>query len=202
MSRELPFATVTPAQIVMGVITNLLPPPTLPNAKEWPEALRELMERCWQHEPSSRPSFSVILDTVERIAKDEGVLVTLTRRSRTPRPPRSAESAHAPEIISITAAPIGASWYLCLKNYCHLPWMRRGRGCRAGVGSFCTPWPLEPAPLADGAMAPNADADKRLPPEPSSCGELERWSKQRLGPGDGTGCPGDISTGASRALCR
>ena len=73
MSRELPFATVTPAQVVMGVITNLLPAPTLPNAKEWPEALRELMERCWQHEPSSRPSFSAILDTVERIAKDAGV---------------------------------------------------------------------------------------------------------------------------------
>ena len=57
----------------MGVITNLLPPPTLPNAKEWPEALRGLMERCWQHEPSSRPSFSEILDTVERIAEDAGV---------------------------------------------------------------------------------------------------------------------------------
>ena len=32
-----------------------------------------LMERCWQHEPSSRPSFSEILDTVERIAEDAGV---------------------------------------------------------------------------------------------------------------------------------
>jgi hypothetical protein len=31
------------------------------------------MERCWQHEPSSRPSFSEILDTVERIAEDAGV---------------------------------------------------------------------------------------------------------------------------------
>ena len=75
MSRELPFANVTPAQVVMGVITNLLPPPTLPNAKEWPEALRELMERCWQHEPSSRPTFSAILDTVELIAEDAGVVL-------------------------------------------------------------------------------------------------------------------------------
>ena len=73
MTRELPFNNVSPAQVVMGVITNLLPRPTLPNAKEWPEALRELMERCWQHAPGDRPAFGAILDTIERIAEDAGV---------------------------------------------------------------------------------------------------------------------------------
>ena len=44
MSRELPFANVSPAQVVMGVITNLMPRPRLPNPDEWPESLRALME--------------------------------------------------------------------------------------------------------------------------------------------------------------
>ena len=56
----------------MGVITNLLPRPTLPNASEWPESLRELMERCWQHAASDRPAFSAILDSIERVAEDAG----------------------------------------------------------------------------------------------------------------------------------
>ena len=57
----------------MGVITNLLPRPTLPNASEWPESLRELMEWCWQHAPTDRPAFGAILDTIERIAEDASV---------------------------------------------------------------------------------------------------------------------------------
>lgn len=57
----------------MGVITNLLPRPSLPNPKEWPPALRGLMGRCWQHEPADRPSFSSILDALEGIADEEGV---------------------------------------------------------------------------------------------------------------------------------
>tara|TARA_B100000795_G_scaffold4481_1_gene3147 strand:- start:175 stop:618 length:444 start_codon:yes stop_codon:yes gene_type:complete len=73
MTRELPFNNVSPAQVVMGVITNLLPRPTLPNASEWPEGLRELMVRCWQHAPGDRPAFGAILDTIERIAEDASV---------------------------------------------------------------------------------------------------------------------------------
>ena len=76
MSRELPFANVSPAQVVMGVITNLLPRPTLPHADAWPLSLRGLMERCWQHAPAQRPAFSAILDEVERIAEEAGVALS------------------------------------------------------------------------------------------------------------------------------
>ena len=42
-------------------------------ASEWPEGLRELMVRCWQHAPGDRPAFGAILDTIERIAEDASV---------------------------------------------------------------------------------------------------------------------------------
>ena len=76
MTRQLPFHNVSPAQVVMGVITNLLPRPTLPNPSAWPEGLRELMVRCWQHAPADRPAFGAILDTIEHIAEDAGVALS------------------------------------------------------------------------------------------------------------------------------
>jgi len=77
MTRRLPYHDHAPAQVMMGVITNLLPRPELPPdcAERYPEALQLLMGRCWVREPKERPHFDAILDAVEGVARDEGVRV-------------------------------------------------------------------------------------------------------------------------------
>ena len=70
LTRALPHGDVPAARVVMGVITNMLPRPTLPDdaAADAPPALVALMRACWQFDASERPSFSGILDEIERIA--------------------------------------------------------------------------------------------------------------------------------------
>ena len=70
LTRALPHGDVPAARVVMGVITNMLPRPTLPDdaAADAPPALVALMRACWQFDASERPSFSGILDELERIA--------------------------------------------------------------------------------------------------------------------------------------
>ena len=57
---------------MMGVITNLLARPELPADHGYPSPLVALMESCWQFEARARPSFAAVLDTIERVAADEG----------------------------------------------------------------------------------------------------------------------------------
>ena len=70
LTRALPHGDVPAARVVMGVITNMLPRPTLPDdaAADAPPALVALMRACWQFDAHERPSFSGILDEIERIA--------------------------------------------------------------------------------------------------------------------------------------
>ncbi len=70
LTRALPHGDVPAARVVMGVITNMLPRPTLPDdaAADAPPALVALMRSCWQFDASERPSFSGILDEIERIS--------------------------------------------------------------------------------------------------------------------------------------
>jgi len=74
LTRQLPYGGYAAAQVVMGVITNLLARPELPaDAQHYPARLQELMRECWQFEPASRPDFAVVLDAVERVAREEGI---------------------------------------------------------------------------------------------------------------------------------
>lgn len=74
LTRELPYGGYAAAQVVMGVITNLLPRPELPaGALHYPQGLQELMKECWQFKPDERPDFAVVLDKLERVARDEGI---------------------------------------------------------------------------------------------------------------------------------
>ena len=61
------------AQIIVGVITNMLPRPTLPEGAEesgYQRRLAAVMRDCWAHEAAARPGFNTILDALDRIADD------------------------------------------------------------------------------------------------------------------------------------
>ena len=74
MTRQLPYSGYAAAQVVMGVITNLLPRPELPaDAAHYPPALAALMRECWAFEAKQRPDFARILDTLETIAAEAGM---------------------------------------------------------------------------------------------------------------------------------
>jgi serine/threonine protein kinase len=67
MTRQLPYSGISSIQVITGVITNLLPRPTLsePVASLYPEELAALMCACWQHAHVERPPFDTILDEIE-----------------------------------------------------------------------------------------------------------------------------------------
>ena len=67
---------VCPRQVIVGVITNMLPRPELPVDCLCPQALAALMQKCWQHDASLRPGFNSVLDALETIAADEGLAIT------------------------------------------------------------------------------------------------------------------------------
>jgi len=74
LTRQLPYGGYAAAQVVMGVITNLLARPELPSdALHYPPAIAELMRECWRFEPVQRPDFAAVLDAIERVAREEGM---------------------------------------------------------------------------------------------------------------------------------
>ena len=66
LTRQIPYAGYAAAQVVMGVITNLLARPELPaDAAHYPASLGDLMRECWKFEAAGRPDFAVVLDALE-----------------------------------------------------------------------------------------------------------------------------------------
>lgn len=54
---ELPYADLTPAQVAIQVVTEDLRPS---QPKDCPDDVYELMESCWERDPSERPTFAAI----------------------------------------------------------------------------------------------------------------------------------------------
>jgi serine/threonine protein kinase len=74
LTRALPYGGVAASQVVMGVITNLLPRPELPaDAAHYPDGLGRLMRECWAFDAAERPKFDAVLDALETVARDEGM---------------------------------------------------------------------------------------------------------------------------------
>ncbi|KAH9710744.1 serine/threonine-protein kinase STY17 [Citrus sinensis] len=67
MAPELPYAGLTPLQAAVGVVQKSLRP-TIP--KHAHPRLAELLERCWQHDPTQRPNFSQITDILKQMMKE------------------------------------------------------------------------------------------------------------------------------------
>lgn len=63
--HQLPYQGVDSFQVVMGVITRMLPRPKLPENCRFPPKLQELMQSSWDETPSARPRFNVILDVLD-----------------------------------------------------------------------------------------------------------------------------------------
>ncbi|KAI3824255.1 hypothetical protein L1987_05706 [Smallanthus sonchifolius] len=69
LTGEVPYSYLTPLQAAVGVVQQGLRP-TIP--KQTHTKLTELLESCWQQNPTSRPEFTDILDKLKHLAKEVG----------------------------------------------------------------------------------------------------------------------------------
>ncbi|KAF3787682.1 Serine/threonine-protein kinase [Nymphaea thermarum] len=67
LTGKLPYEYLTPLQAAVGVVQKGLRP-TIP--KNTHPKLVDLLERCWQQDPSLRPDFSEIIEILQKIAKE------------------------------------------------------------------------------------------------------------------------------------
>ncbi|KAK1303427.1 Serine/threonine-protein kinase HT1 [Acorus calamus] len=80
LTGKLPYEYLTPLQAAVGVVQKGLRP-TIP--KNTLPKLAELLEKCWQQDPTLRPDFSEIIENLKQIAKEVGV-ETEDRRKEKP----------------------------------------------------------------------------------------------------------------------
>ncbi|CAN6463935.1 unnamed protein product [Victoria cruziana] len=69
LTAKLPYDYLTPLQAAVGVVQKGLRP-TIP--KNVNPKLAELLERCWQQDPTLRPDFSEIIEILQKITKEVG----------------------------------------------------------------------------------------------------------------------------------
>ncbi|KAM1121966.1 hypothetical protein TB2_003462 [Malus domestica] len=69
LTGKLPYEYLTPLQAAVGVSQKGLRP-TIP--KNAPPKLAELLEKCWQQDPASRPDFSEIIEILQTLAEEVG----------------------------------------------------------------------------------------------------------------------------------
>jgi serine/threonine protein kinase len=92
MSQRLPYAGVDTFQVVMGVITRMLPRPEIPPDCEYPTQLVELMRSCWAEEPAQRPRFSQILDVADEALEQLALRPQLAGGAKTAAKARESAS--------------------------------------------------------------------------------------------------------------
>ena len=92
MARQLPYPGVDTCEIVIGVITRLLPRPQLTAEVQslWPAAMPCMMETCIDENASQRPLFASILDTLETVAPRDRRTTLLGMGANLGVSPRSA----------------------------------------------------------------------------------------------------------------
>ncbi|KAI3447912.1 hypothetical protein Pfo_004577 [Paulownia fortunei] len=69
LTGKLPYEYLTPLQAAVGVVQKGLRP-TIP--KHTHPKLAELLERCWQQDPTLRPDFSEATEILQQISKEVG----------------------------------------------------------------------------------------------------------------------------------
>ncbi|RWR84515.1 Protein kinase domain-containing protein [Cinnamomum micranthum f. kanehirae] len=80
ITGKVPYEYLTPLQAAVGVVQKGLRP-TIP--KHTHPKLAELLERCWQQDPSLRPDFSKIIELLQLIAKEVGSDAEEKRKEKT-----------------------------------------------------------------------------------------------------------------------
>jgi len=64
LTRQCPFAELTPIQTAMGVLNHGLRPPM----PDWPPArFQALVRRCWDTNPAARPDFLEVIELLEEM---------------------------------------------------------------------------------------------------------------------------------------
>ena len=68
MARQLPYQGMDSCQIVVGVITKLIPRPKLSAEQQaaWPAQLSALLDVCVREDPDERPTFEGVLDQFDQ----------------------------------------------------------------------------------------------------------------------------------------
>ncbi|KAK9070856.1 hypothetical protein SSX86_009424 [Deinandra increscens subsp. villosa] len=79
LTGKLPYDYLTPLQAAVGVVQKGLRP-TIP--KNTQPKLAELLEKCWQQDPSLRPDFTEIIEILTQIAKEVGEDVDDRRKDK------------------------------------------------------------------------------------------------------------------------
>ncbi|KAK1419356.1 hypothetical protein QVD17_28522 [Tagetes erecta] len=79
LTGKLPYEYLTPLQAAVGVVQKGLRP-TIP--KNTPPKLADLLEKCWQQDPSLRPDFTEIIEILKQIAKEVGEDVDDRRKDK------------------------------------------------------------------------------------------------------------------------
>jgi len=69
LTGEVPYLHLTPLQAAVGVVQQGLRP-TIP--KNTNPKLVELLQKCWQQNPTLRPDFSEIIEMLQHMAKEVG----------------------------------------------------------------------------------------------------------------------------------
>nr|XP_009802147.1 PREDICTED: probable serine/threonine-protein kinase DDB_G0267514 isoform X2 [Nicotiana sylvestris] len=69
LTGEIPYACLTPLQAAIGVVQQGLRPAIPEHAHP---KLVELLQKCWQQDPTQRPDFSEILDILQHLTKEVG----------------------------------------------------------------------------------------------------------------------------------
>ncbi|KAJ8545701.1 hypothetical protein K7X08_018284 [Anisodus acutangulus] len=69
LTGEIPYAYLTPLQAAIGVVQQGLRP-TIPKSTH--PKLVELLEKCWQQDPTQRPDFSELLDILQQLTREVG----------------------------------------------------------------------------------------------------------------------------------
>ncbi|KAF8405477.1 hypothetical protein HHK36_010383 [Tetracentron sinense] len=69
LTGKIPYEYLTPLQAAVGVVQKGLRP-TIP--KHTHPKLMELLEKCWQQDPTLRPEFSEIIEMLQQTAKEVG----------------------------------------------------------------------------------------------------------------------------------
>ncbi|KAL0454049.1 UNVERIFIED_CONTAM: Serine/threonine-protein kinase STY46 [Sesamum latifolium] len=72
LTGKLPYEYLTPLQAAVGVVQKGLRP-TIP--KHTLPKLAELLERCWQQDPTLRPDFSEVTEILKQISKENDTMV-------------------------------------------------------------------------------------------------------------------------------
>ncbi|KAK4477254.1 hypothetical protein RD792_016468 [Penstemon davidsonii] len=69
LTGKLPYEYLTPLQAAVGVVQKGLRPTTPKNTHP---KLAELLDKCWQQDPTLRPDFSEVMEILKQISKEVG----------------------------------------------------------------------------------------------------------------------------------